>query len=466
MQTRVSGVVTFALWTAAATSLYAQPLGSEFRANSYTTGLQMSAAVAGLSASFVVVWESQGQDGSSYGIYGQRFTSAPKPARLGGEFRVNTSTTGSQRYPAVASASDGSYVVVWESVSLDNTDSQVMAQRYDASGAPVGSEFRVNTYTTTVGGVRRFPTIASDALGNFVIAWNPYGQDGEFYGIVAQRFTRSGAPLGGEFNVNTTTAYNQIHPSAAFAGNGSSFVIAWQHASPSDVRAQRYSSSGAPLGGEFRVNTYTTNQQDSPSVAADSAGNFTVAWRSSNFDNSFSYGVHAQRYASSGAPLGTEFRVDTGTGTTQASPKVSSDANGNLTVAWTDYDAFAHGILARRYAPTGVPLSGAFPVNSFQNLDQANPAVANVGEPFVVVWRSNNATNDSFEVFGKRYPGPGDINGDGFVNVADVFYLINYLFAAGAAPVGPADTNGDGAVNVADVFYLINYLFAGGTFPK
>ena len=29
-----------------------------------------------------------------------------------------------------------------------------------------------------------------------------------------------------------------------------------------------------------------------------------------------------------------------------------------------------------------------------------------------------------------------------------------------------ADPNGDGAVTVADVFYLINYLFAGGSPPK
>jgi hypothetical protein len=39
------------------------------------------------------------------------------------------------------------------------------------------------------------------------------------------------------------------------------------------------------------------------------------------------------------------------------------------------------------------------------------------------------------------------------------------LFAGGPAPVGPGDVNGDGQVNVADVFYLINYLFAGGPAP-
>jgi hypothetical protein len=60
----------------------------------------------------------------------------------------------------------------------------------------------------------------------------------------------------------------------------------------------------------------------------------------------------------------------------------------------------------------------------------------------------------------------GDANGDASRTVADVFYLINHLFAGGPLPVGPVDVNSDDAVNVADVFYLINFLFAGGSPPS
>jgi hypothetical protein len=59
----------------------------------------------------------------------------------------------------------------------------------------------------------------------------------------------------------------------------------------------------------------------------------------------------------------------------------------------------------------------------------------------------------------------GDANADGVRDVADVFYLINYLFAGGAAPVGPCDVNNSDTVDVNDVFYLINYLFANGAAP-
>lgn len=57
------------------------------------------------------------------------------------------------------------------------------------------------------------------------------------------------------------------------------------------------------------------------------------------------------------------------------------------------------------------------------------------------------------------------MNGDGLVNVTDVFYLINNLFAGGPAPTSTGDANGDGQITVLDVFYLINYVFAGGPAP-
>ncbi|HKC26084.1 MAG TPA: dockerin type I domain-containing protein [Thermoanaerobaculia bacterium] len=60
----------------------------------------------------------------------------------------------------------------------------------------------------------------------------------------------------------------------------------------------------------------------------------------------------------------------------------------------------------------------------------------------------------------------GDVNGDGAIDVSDVFALVNFLYSGGPPPVGIADLNADGNVNVADVFYLASFLFAGGPPPK
>ena len=62
----------------------------------------------------------------------------------------------------------------------------------------------------------------------------------------------------------------------------------------------------------------------------------------------------------------------------------------------------------------------------------------------------------------------GDPNSDGAINVADVIYLISYLFKGGPVPLPiseSGDANCDGKVNVADIVYLVAYLFKGGPKP-
>lgn len=58
----------------------------------------------------------------------------------------------------------------------------------------------------------------------------------------------------------------------------------------------------------------------------------------------------------------------------------------------------------------------------------------------------------------------GDINGSGGINIADVVYLVNYIFAGGPSPldISIGDVNCSGSTNIADVVYLVNYIFANG----
>jgi hypothetical protein len=66
------------------------------------------------------------------------------------------------------------------------------------------------------------------------------------------------------------------------------------------------------------------------------------------------------------------------------------------------------------------------------------------------------------------FPPPcGEANGDYVINIADVVYMINYIFKSGPppAPLCLGDASGDGAVNIADGVYLINYIFKAGPDP-
>jgi len=379
-----------------------EPLGPEFRVNTYTTNDQRypSVSLAGGSGDFVVVWQSESQDGSSYGAFGQRFSAAGAP--LGPEFRANTFTPGNQGHagPAVALDPSGNTVVTWSSYGQDGDGFGVYAQRYSSAGVPLGNEFRVNTATSSHQGLS---SVATDASGNFVVVWMTSFPEN----VWGQRFASSGSPLGGQFQVNSGPF--GFGPIVAMDAAGD-FVVAWQKndtASDLGIIARRFAASGVPLGNEFRVNTVTAGNQYYPGVASDGVGNFVVIWGSADGDDT---GVFAQRFASSGAPLGGEFRVNTYTtgvqGRSLLRPSVALDAAGNFVIVWGSdpQDGFFAGAFGQRFDSAGAPVGPEFRINTYTTNDQRSPSVAADGAGnFVVVWSSYSQDGSVEGVFGQRF---------------------------------------------------------------
>jgi hypothetical protein len=379
------------------------PLGPEFRVNTYTTNDQRypSVALAGGSGDFVVVWQSESQDGSSYGAFGQRFSASGAP--LGAEFRANTFTPGNQGHagPAVALDPSGNYVVTWSSYGQDGDGFGVYAQRYSSAGVPLGSEFRVNTATSSH---QALSSVATDASGNFVVVWGTSFPEN----LWGQRFASSGAPVGAEFRVNTS-GIGGFAPMVASNAAGD-FVVVWQRnddASSVGIFGRRFAASGVPLSGEFRVNTVSAGNQYYPGVASDGAGNFVVIWGSADGDDT---GVFAQRFASSGSPLGANFRVNTYTtgiqGRSVLAPSVASDGAGNFVIVWGSdpQDGFFAGVFGQRFDAAGAPLGPEFRVNTFTTNNQQSPSVgADDAGNFVVVWTSYSQDGSVEGVFGQRF---------------------------------------------------------------
>jgi hypothetical protein len=105
---------------------------------------------------------------------------------------------------------------------------------------------------------------------------------------------------------------------------------------------------------------------------------------------------------------------------------------------------------------------GGIPFN--YNLQGSSPCI-NAGNPDPLYNDPNGSRNDM-----GRYLYAitlGDANGDGSTNVADVVFIINYIFIGGAAPqpLVAGDINCDGSINIADVVHLIIYIFSGGAAP-
>jgi hypothetical protein len=342
-----------------------EPVGSEFRVNNYTTGDQRLPVIAmDAEGNFVIAWHDgsffePGQDGSTLGVYAQRYSADGSP--LDSEFLVNTHTTDEQLIPSLAMDSSGNFVIAWKSNGQDGSGYGVYAQRYNATGTSQGSEFQVNTYTTNS---QWDPAVGMDADGNFVISWTSHGQDCSSYGIYAQQYNANGTAMGSEFQVNTYTTENQWESSIAMDNDGD-FVIVWasyeQDGSDHGVYAQRYNATGTPQGSEFRVNTSTIGSQIDSSVAMNDEGDFVIVWASAE---SYIKGM-GQRYDKNGIPLGNEFEIAAHDTHNKSFPKVAMDADGDFVVTWFSYgrDGSREGIYAQRYNANGIPDGSDFRVN-------------------------------------------------------------------------------------------------------
>src|SRR5262249_44211089 len=133
----------------------------------------------------------------------------------------NTQQTFAQSPKAVATNATGYSVATWSSNGQDGSGWGVYAQRYDPSGKPLGGEFRVNT---TTNGDQLYSTVAMDAAGDFVITWSD--NEGYSYGVRAQWYNATGLPVGGETQVNTYLPDDQIWSSVAMDSVGDA-VITW-----------------------------------------------------------------------------------------------------------------------------------------------------------------------------------------------------------------------------------------------
>ncbi|HEV2111406.1 MAG TPA: hypothetical protein VGT99_08635 [Gammaproteobacteria bacterium] len=404
---------------------------SEFLVNTHTGGNQINPVVARDAAGdFVVVWGSfdQASSTSSYDIYGQRYSAAGQAQ--GSEFLVNTFTGGPQRSPAVAMDAAGDFVVAWQSNNQAGVTSgyDIYARQYNAGGTALhSSEFLVNTFTT---GNQFIPSVAMDAGGDFVVAWASLNQAGATSGddIYARQYNAGGTALqSNEFLVNTFTSGVQLNPSVAMDAAGD-FVVAWQSnnqasgTSGYDIYARQFTSAGTAVqANEFLVNTFTTGGQQNSSVAMDAAGDFVVSWASYGQTAVGSGDIYARQYNAAGTALQiSEFQVNTASthsGFVYELPKVAMDAAGDFVVAFYDYtnvSSNSYDVFARQYTAAGSAVqTSEFLVNTFTSGNQETPAVAmDAAGDFVVAWESYDqaSSTSAYDIYARRYQGPESVD--------------------------------------------------------
>ncbi|MDX9701927.1 MAG: hypothetical protein RBU23_02670 [Candidatus Auribacterota bacterium] len=380
------------------------PIGQPFAVTNSSGTNELSAAVAHNGNSYTVVWTSN-KDLGSFNIFGQNLKRTL--TRGSEEILVNSTTYGHQRSPVAAGNSNG-FIALYEHYSQNENQYDIYAQLFDNDYQKVGSEFLVNI---NVALNQRYPAIASDGQ-NYLVVWASYEQDGDEYGIYARLTDNEGSPVGAEIAVNTFTNGRQINPAVVF--NGLHYLVVWesygQDGSGSDVCGQLISKTGQAVGGEFRINTYTANNQQEPALAV--CGERTcVVWQSYGQDDC-GYGIYAKLLDQTGNALTGELKIFDGEGVYSVNPSVTANRN-HFFVVWQNYMYFesdndttlcpAYYVLGKGILYTGQVFGDEVQISLEPSMNHLDPQAVSDGNDFFVVWSSYDNDGVGFEVYGKYY---------------------------------------------------------------
>jgi hypothetical protein len=404
-------------------------------------------------------------------MYMQRFGPGLKPS--GVNFPINPQPN-YEYWPEIAGSGNGNFVTVWE--NSGQIGGELSVRIYNSSGLPLYPDFSVaQGIGAAIWGSSH--AVASDISGNFVVVWYDDSEGGGNYDVYARRFNAQGIPLSNKFKVND---HNQnaesAYPDVAMNESGA-FVIAWKDKRATwDIYAQRYSPSGIPLGPNIKVSDVEAYPYDyywwlPPALAIDNSGNFIVTWYDEREKPYYDPNIYAQRFDSQGNRLGSNFRAnDDYTLSPQISPDIAINNCDEFIIVWEDHRDFygKADIYAQKYNSSGVPVGVNFRVTNpqYDSFYQIEPAIAVSGSYFYFTWMDNRRAANQWDIYAKFMqifnPPRGDVNGSGNITLADVIYLVNYIFRDGPDPIpeySVGDSNCDGQITLVDIIALVNHLF-------
>jgi hypothetical protein len=282
-------------------------VGGFFDYNYYYGGAP--AAAAGQQGEFVVVWSGGLKYPSYFGysryfsIRGRRLDANGTPA--GDEVRVGGSGFYWTIGPDIAEQAPGQFVVVWSEASYtygyDDDGNYIRIRDFDVRGRLLDEDGGSTPQTFSVGADGyRGPSVAADAVGNFVVAW-PRFTDDDGYQVFARRFSADATPRADAFRVDTgatgtpgtPTNAGALGTSVAMTADGS-FAVVWSEGGTGyegntdgdgqGVFGRLYDANATPQGPESVVNTYASGAQQAPSIVFSSDQSLVAAWQSDGAD--------------------------------------------------------------------------------------------------------------------------------------------------------------------------------------
>ncbi|MDH6269865.1 hypothetical protein M2360_005297 [Rhizobium sp. SG_E_25_P2] len=276
----------------------AEVLG-ETKVNDYTNNSQYNQKVTPLeNGSFAIVWTSYGQDSSGEGVYMKIYSA--DGAEILGETRVNEYTTSAQYLPRVIALAEGGFSVTWSSEGQDGSSYGVYTKVYDNSGSVVLGETRVNDTTE---GYQYWSDVTPLANGGFVSTWMSYDNSSN-YEIFCKQFAADGTTVTSEFQVSSGSNTYDIYPSVLALSNGG-YAVAWYSLTSGTwiPTVQVYDEDGNAIGGAMPSSLthsatdwgYGNGEDYGVNLVELDNGDIVVAWGSSDgvYTQTFEIGIEA-----------------------------------------------------------------------------------------------------------------------------------------------------------------------------
>ena len=260
------------------------------------------------SGNFVVVWQSYTQDGSGYGVFGQRFAPAPERPRA----RVPRQHLHDERPESPGGGLGHRRRLRRRLAERRPGRLRLRRLRPALRQHRCAAWSRVPASTRTRRVPRARPDVAADASGRLRRRLAELYQDGAGYGIFGQRCCSSTGVPGPEFRVNTYTASTQRGPAVAADAAGN-FVVVWQsYGRTAQATASSASATPAPVrtsvpsSASTRTRRNASSRQQWPRTPpATSSSSGRVSTRTAT-----SYGVFGQRYSAIAPVERTRFEVE------------------------------------------------------------------------------------------------------------------------------------------------------------
>jgi hypothetical protein len=289
---------------------------------------------------------------------------------------------------SVAMRGDGSFAVAWSVWDFYSGVEDIRLRLFAPGGIARGPSVSARTSSS---GIARMPQISMNAAGDFAVAWEASGPDGQTMQAHARVFHADGTPLGGEFRLDDDAhALLLADPNAEAAGYSVALgaddrlLAAWtalastargllnQDLSNMGLFVRRFSAAGAPLDAAANINQGIDllTELSSPTVAIAEDGHYLAAWAASGEEctpalpGAVGCGLTLQPltlrfrlFEASGTPKGPQTTALPATVFNQGTAgrqQVAMNPSGSFVLAWQASTAQGE-IHSQSYTPQGLP---------------------------------------------------------------------------------------------------------------